>query len=118
MKEALRRNDINHSPLRAKSDALRIETIERAWMEERNGLHREADHLRDRLKTADAQLRKNQEDIRTLEEKLATTRSPGADEFEGEGLSEELNTSRKDLLVSFEFSLITDDCKLRDWRKT
>ena len=66
-------------------------------MEERNGLQREAEHLRDRLKAADEQIRKGHETIASLEEKITAGRTSGTEEFEGEGLSEEINTSRKDL---------------------
>jgi len=63
-------------------------------MEERTGLQREAEHLRQRLKAADEQAKKYQEAIASLEEKGTNSRTP---ELEGEGLSDEINTSRKDL---------------------
>jgi hypothetical protein len=97
LKEALRRNDISLSPLRAKTEALRIETIERAWLEERAGLQRETENLKDRLKMANDQLKRNQDTISSLEEKAANARTPGSEELEGEGLNDEINTSRKDM---------------------
>jgi hypothetical protein len=66
-------------------------------MEERNGLQREADQVKDRLKSAQEQLLKNAQIIATLEDKLGIARTPESPDVEGEDLSNEMNISRKDL---------------------
>jgi hypothetical protein len=96
LKESLKRGEPSLSPLRAKGDALRVEAIERAWLEERRGLQLETDLLRERLKAAEERSKRDAGVIATLEGKLKdNTVEPS--EMEGEDLNDEINTSRKDL---------------------
>ena len=102
LKETLRRTDISQSPLRAKSDIARRDTLERAWAAEKLDLQLEMERLKDRLKVAEEQTTRNIGLIATLEERLkesSTSGSTNLDDLDGEHLNDEMNTSRRNLFV-------------------
>jgi hypothetical protein len=74
--------------------------MQRIWQEEKNVLHLETEHLKERLKLAEEHTARDIGLIATLEEKLKESTSNGAtnlDDLGGEDLNDEINTTRKDL---------------------
>ena len=90
------------SPLRVKEGLARIDSLERAWSEEKAALQLEGERLRERLKIAEEQSKRDVAIITTLEERLkdmTPTEPNNLDDLDGEDLNDELNTSRKNLYL-------------------
>jgi hypothetical protein len=87
---------------RGRSEVARIDTLERAWSNEKRGLQLEIDRLKDRLKIAENQTSRDVTVIATLEERLkdSISGSTNLDDIDGEDLNDEMNTSRRNLSVS------------------
>jgi hypothetical protein len=103
LKETLRRNDIYQSPLKGKGESGRLEILQREWSDEKRELELEVDRLKERLKAADEQTARDVGVIAALEERLkeSSGRSPEIiQDIDGEGLDDEMNTSRKSLYKS------------------
>ena len=90
------------SPLRVKEGLARIDSLERAWSEEKTALQLEGERLRERLKIAEEQSKRDVAIITNLEERLkdmTPTEPNNLDDLDGEDLNDELNTSRKNLYL-------------------
>lgn len=120
MKETLRKIDPKQSVLRARDDLARIDSFERAWLEERRALELEAEKLRETLKSAEEQTKRDVAIIAALEERLkdsVATEPNSLNDLDGEDLNDELNTSRKSLYVYNKGWLIKDVFKLHGLRE-
>ena len=105
------------SSLKSRTDIARIDSLERAWAEEKLDLQLEIDRLKARLKHAEEQTTRDVGLIATMEERLkesSTSATTDFDDVDGEHLNEEMNTSRKSLSVTSEMLLIVVECKLFD----
>ena len=113
MKESLRRGDTTQSVLRGKLDAVRFETSERAWLDEKRILQTEIDRLRDRVRVAEEQSSRDIGMIATLEERLkdsSTLPTPELEDVVGEDLNDEINISRKNLYYRVQSGVTVDGC--------
>lgn len=109
LKESLKKADAMSSPLRGKSDITHIASLERIWSDEKHELQIEVDRLKDRLKVAEEQTTRDVGLIATLEERLKDSNnsdSANLDDIDGEDLNDEMNTSRRNLFLRSEISLI------------
>ena len=109
LKESLRKADAISSPLRGKSDIAQIAGLERIWSDEKRKLQIEIDRLKDRLKVAEEQTTRDVGLIATLEERLKDSNnadSANLGDMDGEDLNDEMNTSRRNLFLNYEMSLI------------
>ena len=109
LKESLQRSDATHPP-RGKSDITQIATLGRIWLDEKRALQMEIDRLKDRLKVAEEQTTRDVGLIANLEEKLKESANSGStklDDADAEDLNDEMNTSRRNLLVPLMTLLIS-----------
>lgn len=119
LKESLRKADAISFPLRGKSDITQIASLERIWSDEKRELQIDMDRLRDRLKVAEEQTTRDVGLIATLEERLKDSNnsdSANLYDIDGEDLNDEMNTSRRNLLITLRMSLIVVDYKSCVWK--
>jgi hypothetical protein len=115
LKESLRKGE-------GKGDAPRLDAViamERASTEEKKVLQVEVNRLKEQLKVMEGQTSRDATVIATLEERLKESGNTGPadlDGLEGEDWNDEINTSRKDLYVSYRVQLTADVFRLFGWR--